>query len=278
VKVDRLREDDVEAALSLSGSEGWNQSRADWRRLLHLQPDGCFAARRDARLVATVTTVAYGRELAWIGMMMVDRALRGQGIGRALMRIALNHLRVRGIQTVKLDATPAGRPLYESLGFIAEAELERWQGGVRREGLTGTAASDLDCAELEMFDRGTFGADRSRLLRRLVAEACGPPVVAREAGGIKGYALARQGLTGNYVGPIMANEKEIAVRLLNSTLARFCGAQICLDVVATGPLGQSAATAHGLASVRKLTRMAYGEAGSAAVGHAVCASAGPEYG
>jgi predicted N-acetyltransferase YhbS len=277
VKLDLLREDDVDAALRLSQDEGWNQSRADWLRLLRLQPEGCFAARRDARLVATVTTVVYGRELAWIGMMIVDRAARGQGIGRALMHLALDHLRVLGIPTVKLDATPAGRPLYEGLGFIAEAELERWQGVVRNV-TNSTMISESESAGLEAFDREAFGADRSCLLRRLIVEGSSPPVVAREAGLTTGYALARHGLAANYIGPVMAVDKQIALRLLNTTLARFRGAPICLDVVGTGPLGRAIAADCGLAPARKLTRMSCGEAGSAAVGRAVCASAGPEYG
>ena len=36
--------DDVPAGLALSRQAGWNQTEADWRRALALQPDGCFVA------------------------------------------------------------------------------------------------------------------------------------------------------------------------------------------------------------------------------------------
>jgi GNAT superfamily N-acetyltransferase len=98
--------------------------------------------------VGTVTTRAYGRTLGWIGMMVVTPAARHQGVGRALMDMALRHLREAGIPTVKLDATPAGRPLYESLGFSAEACMERWQGIARpKERLEGPG---LDACSLRM--------------------------------------------------------------------------------------------------------------------------------
>ena len=61
-------------------------------------------------------------------MMLVEEPHRCRGIGRALMVHALDRLDSAGVRTVRLDATPVGRPLYESLGFVAEATLFRYQG------------------------------------------------------------------------------------------------------------------------------------------------------
>jgi hypothetical protein len=47
-------------------------------------------------------------------MMVVHPESRRRGVGVALMRAALDDLRGLGIASVMLDATPAGRPLYES--------------------------------------------------------------------------------------------------------------------------------------------------------------------
>jgi len=44
------------------------------------------------------------------------------------MQAALDYLRGVGVATIKLDATPAGRPLYERLGFKEESLVERWEG------------------------------------------------------------------------------------------------------------------------------------------------------
>ncbi len=38
---------DVPLGLRLRGQAGWNQTEADWRRFLGLQPDGCFVAELD---------------------------------------------------------------------------------------------------------------------------------------------------------------------------------------------------------------------------------------
>ena len=46
------------------------------------------------------------------------------------MEHALAHLDGERIRTVRLDATPLGRPVYAKLGFTAEYEVARWEGTV----------------------------------------------------------------------------------------------------------------------------------------------------
>src|SRR5690348_4685599 len=110
---------DIPAGMRLKEQAGWNQLEADWRRLLDWQPDGCFLAELDGAPVGTVTTCRLGA-VAWVAMMLVEAGQRRRGIGRALMVHALDDLDARGVRTVRLDATPLGRPLYETLGFVVE--------------------------------------------------------------------------------------------------------------------------------------------------------------
>src|SRR5262245_24795116 len=118
--------------LRLCAAAGWNQTPADVRRLLALGAGGCFAAWDAGRGVGTTTTTTYGAELAWVGMVLVDPACRRRGVATALVGAALDYLRRRDVSTVKLDATPAGRPVYERLGFVPEGRLERWLGDAAR--------------------------------------------------------------------------------------------------------------------------------------------------
>ena len=101
-----LKASDVAEAMRLKAAAGWNQTEEDWLRLLSLCPDGCFAATAGARLVGTTTTTVYGRELAWVGMVLVDPEFRRRGIATALVRAALEGLDAAAVSTVKLDATP----------------------------------------------------------------------------------------------------------------------------------------------------------------------------
>ena len=85
----------------------------DWRNLLALAPDGCFGIDCDGELRATTTAVCFGRELAWIGMVLTQQEYQRRGLARRLMEHALQHLRNHSVAWIKLDATELGVPLYE---------------------------------------------------------------------------------------------------------------------------------------------------------------------
>lgn len=68
---------DIPAGMRLKAAAEWNQTEADWRLFLDLNPDGCYVALHGSEVVGTVTTIDYG-DLAWIAMLLVDPAHRKQ--------------------------------------------------------------------------------------------------------------------------------------------------------------------------------------------------------
>src|SRR5688500_4063969 len=186
-------------------------------------------------------------------MMIVHPTDRRRGIGAALMTRALDHLDAAGISCVKLDATPAGLPLYHRLGFEEEMLFERWQGVA-----TATRSPDRALAEqaplgpILPLDRATFGADRSRLLAMLEADALAAHVVREPEPKVEGYALARAGRLATYLGPIVSTDRAVAGQLLDALVSRFSGQQVCIDVNTAGLLDPMRVVAAGLAPTRPL--------------------------
>jgi predicted N-acetyltransferase YhbS len=275
-----LRAEDTAAAHALGAGEGWNQTAADWSRLLQLDPDGCFGAWREGRLAGTVTCARHGDDLAWIGMMVVHPGFRRQGIGLALMRTALDHLRALGVRSIGLDATPAGEPLYQSLGFVAVAEVQRWQGIPRTQRAgDDPSVGQASLADLIALDRAAYAADRSGLLSALVAGAVVPPLLARSASGApEGFVLARPGRIVTFVGPLVAATDGAAARLLDHVTRRLAGQEACIDHVQTGALETSTLAVLGLQCRRRLLRMCLGPAPAWTASPWICGSAGPELG
>jgi GNAT superfamily N-acetyltransferase len=280
VEVRTLTLADIPAAMRLKELARWNQTERDWLRLLALGPEGCFAATVGGRLVATATTTVYGAELAWIGMVLVDPDYRRRGIATLLMRRALEHLRKRGVRAVKLDATTAGRPVYEALGFVTEGLIERWHGVARPAGAQGCAALD-ERARRQLFalDRAAFGADRARLLDSLLADACAAPLAAFAPDGRpRGYALARAGAAAAYAGPLVAADEEAAAVLLDGVLNQLAGRPVYVDINTSFPGSERLLAERGFSKQRDLIRMRTGRASGAGTSSLICAIAGPELG
>ena len=74
-----LEECDIDPAVQLSTSAGWNQTASDWRLLMQLSPDGCFGIHGDGNLVATATLMRYDRRLGWVGMVLTHADYRRRG-------------------------------------------------------------------------------------------------------------------------------------------------------------------------------------------------------
>jgi GNAT superfamily N-acetyltransferase len=123
-KIRLLGQGDVTDCMQLKEAAGWNQTAADWLALLAASPLGCFGVEEDGRVVASATAVAHGG-VGWVGMVLTDPAYRGRGLATALLGETLAYLD-GVVETVKLDATAAGEPLYRKLGFVEEAVIERW--------------------------------------------------------------------------------------------------------------------------------------------------------
>jgi ribosomal protein S18 acetylase RimI-like enzyme len=268
---------DLPVALGLCRQAGWNQTAADWQRFLDLQPDGCFVAEWDGAPVGTTTTSIFG-SVAWIAMVLVDEAFRGRGIGRALVSQALNFLDQRGVATVRLDATPLGRSLYERLGFVEQFQLARYEGTLA----AGASRSEVDAVlpehleALTALDQAITGTDRRRLLLRLFAEEPRSLRCVWHGGRPMGFMASRSGHRAVQLGPCIA-APEVGAALFADALQRLAGQRIFLDVPTPNAAATRLAEACGLGAQRQLTRMCRGVAVFERIDW-LWASSGPEKG
>lgn len=244
IEIRLLEASDVAAVMELNRAAGWNQTEADWLRLIELEPEGCFGLWCGGRIAATATVVCYGTRLAWIGMVLTHPDFRRRGFARVLTERAIAYAESR-VEWIKLDATDMGRPLYLALGFEDEAPIERWRAVLPAQ----AASVALDPFELDKeLDGEAFGADRSALLLNLAREeaAC-----ART----EGYVMARPGAQALFLGPCVARRPEAARRLILWVMSRHPGEPAFWDLLPGNPQALALAGEFGFAPARRLVRM-----------------------
>jgi GNAT superfamily N-acetyltransferase len=218
-----LTSSDLDGALGLSTTIGWNQRAEDWRMLLDIAPAGSFAAVSNGRVVGTAIGIDYGH-FGWIAMMLVDPFYRGRGLGARLLERAMNAL--PRTLPIRLDATPLGRPLYRRFGFEDDCVLSRYIADTPARGdlavpLTGAHIRPLAAAELQAVterDAQVFGGDRRRVIEWMADSSPQYAWVAHESMGRPQYCLGRAGLTFDQIGPVVAEDPDVAKALVGAAL------------------------------------------------------------
>ena len=249
LQIRKLVAADLPFAQTVRELAGWNQTDKDWLRFIEHEPDGCFLAEWNAQPAGTVTTTAYGTDLAWIGMMLVHPDFRRRGIASSLMRKAIDYLQAKGVRCVKLDATPDGEPVYERLGFQAEWRLHRWE----MECLSlAEVLSGAGVEKLSAMDLAAFGTDRISWLQKLERDSRW--VHVRD----NGFGMVREGMRANYVGPIMAHDPEIGCGIARDMIAGLHG-RTFWDIPCDNEPCVALAKELGFEPVRDLLRMWLGE-------------------
>lgn len=254
---------DVSSAMELSAAANWNQTPEDWCRIIQLPTGACRCIEHAGKIVATATLLAYGTQLAWIGMVLTRPEYRRQGLARRLMEDIIMIAERRDIRTLKLDATDEGRLLYENLGFVVEKTVERW--GRDGESITaqdrvvsqGHAYSLRLTDELFSLDAEAFGVSRKELVAALSQTGKGNATA-------DGYVLSRHGRTARYLGPCVAGAEFEAQQLIGAHLEKeesegFKSISWYWDLLPTNSAAIRCARKFGFTHRRTLWRMRRGK-------------------
>jgi len=273
-----MRLDDIESGLRLCRFAGWNQGASDWQALL--AQGQMRVAVRDGRVIGSGGAVFYGRQLAWVAMILVEPEERGRGLATRLVEDVLE--RLAGFDVVGLDATPDGVPVYARHGFTDRGGLVRMERPgsdapalAASRSVVSLRAADLDAVGER--DRAVFGADRLPVLRWALAQAPEYAWRSSAAGPATSYLFGRHGHRTEHLGPLVAADDEAAASLLASALAGAPGRPFTIDVP-DRPAWIERLRGFGFVVRRSFRRMLLGRAHGLGQPDPLFAIVGPEFG
>lgn len=244
---------DLPALIALARSVAWPHRPADLDVMLRIG-QGRVIRGPDGGTQAVGLWWPCEPDAATLGMVIVAPAHQGAGHGRRLVAALLDDTAPRA---VLLNATDAGRPLYDRLGFRPIGGVVQYQGDC-----TGAPVADArlrvagrtDRDPIVDLDARAFGAARRGLLDQLLD--AGHTLVLDRDGGIAGFAVRRRFGRGEVIGPVVAPDAETATSLIGA-LAR--PGFLRVDLPADVPELQRFLLALGLAKVSAPVTMVRGD-------------------
>jgi len=212
--VEVLSAEDLPRNVALSNSVGWPDTEAEWAVIY--QAALVLGVKREGVLVAQGALGLF-EGAGSIAKMVVAPSAQKQGLGARVLDALLAEAGRRSLARVGLTATPAGRRLYESRGFIPEGEIAISIGTPSLTGDSSGSASIESVDQLCAIERRFTGSARRAVLSgRLRGASAGTICDA-------GFALATSQPNGSRIGPIFADSEATARRLTQDLLLRLSG-------------------------------------------------------
>lgn len=240
-------------ALEWAAEEGWNPGLHDAGCFHATDPQGFLIAHLDGEAIGCISAVAYDEHFGFLGLYIVRPTFRGRGYGRRLWQAAIDYL---GARTIGLDGVLAQQDNYKKSGFHLDYRNIRFQGLVRAAMPDGVVElSTIPFDALCAYDRALFPAPRQRFLRCWLDQPQAAAFGVLQHGSLAGYGLLRRCRTGYKIGPLFADNPDLAEDLFQALAARAAGAPIFLDVPEPNQAALSLTHRHGMQRVFETARM-----------------------
>ncbi len=244
-----MRADELATLEQWAAQEHWNPGAADVRIAWEVDPDAFVAVREGGELIAGGTIMSYGGQFGFMGLFIVRGDLRGAGLGTALWTYRRDRLigRLSPGSSIGMDGVFDMVPFYERGGFSLAYRDLRFEG-------TATGSADASVADLrnvpfdaiDQYDRRHVPAPRSEFLRKWIAQPGAHGGALFEHGQLVAYGMVRPCRIGFKVGPLFADNADLADRLLGHLFSLIDGEQVQLDVPEPNQSGLGLAQQHGL--------------------------------
>nr|WP_255775516.1 GNAT family N-acetyltransferase [Microbulbifer sediminum] len=246
-------------ALDWARREGWNPGLHDAACFYAADSHGFFIGLLGEEPVGTISAVRYGEDFGFLGLYIVDPAYRGSGYGEKLAEAAMSYL---GGRTMGLDGVVAQQENYRSAGFgLAHRNI-------RYLGLTGQGAASaqgthsvvplswVPFAAITAYDCEVFTAPREHFLRAWISQPDSVALGAVENGQLYGYGVLRTCHEGYKIGPLFADDADLAERLyLALTACVPTGRPVYLDIPEANSHALALAERHRMEMVFETARM-----------------------
>ncbi|MDZ8032830.1 MULTISPECIES: GNAT family N-acetyltransferase [unclassified Nostoc] len=224
-----MKRSEMDLAITWAATEGWNPGKYDAQSFYQTDESGFFLGELNGEPVGCISAVAYDPHFAVIGFYVVKPQFRGQGLGIKIWKTAMDYLGAD--RNIGLDGAVAQQDNYKKSGFKIAYNHIRYEGvggGVVPAGIVDLKTVPFE--DLVAYDRQFFPSKRSLFLQHWIEQPESIAFGFLKNGSLAGYGVIRPAHTGFRVGPLFANDEQIAEALFQALLAQNPHAPVFFDV------------------------------------------------
>jgi ribosomal protein S18 acetylase RimI-like enzyme len=253
---------EVDLLVDWAAAEGWNPGLHDAELFWRTDPEAFVAAEHEGELVGGGAITAYGRRFGFMGFFIVRPEHRGQGLGNALWHARRQRLleRLEPGATVGMDGVFAMQPYYAKGGFVFAHRDIRFEG--RGEAVSADPAlvplTAIPFGRIAAYDLRCFPAPRVGFLRDWIGQPDSHALGVLDGDRLRGFGVIRRCRVGSKIGPLFADDGEVAERLFTGLAGFAPGDSVYLDVPESNSAGLDLVARHGMREVFGCARMYLG--------------------
>ena len=215
----KMTRKDLDTAIEWAASEGRNPGLYDADCFFQIDKNGFFMEFLNNEPIACISAVSYDKNFGFLGFYICRPEYRNQGYGIQVWNKAIDYLKT---QNVGLDGVVGQQENYKKSGFKLAYNNARYQFKSKKflnnnPGII--LVSNLSFNEFVKYDRQFFPSDRTAFLKRWVKQPESKTLALKVDNQILGYGMIRKCRTGYKIGPLFAENFEVANDLFQSLVS-----------------------------------------------------------
>ncbi|KTD22019.1 acetyltransferase, GNAT family [Legionella lansingensis] len=235
-RVERMTQEELGCAIEWATQEGWNPGLHDLACFYQTDPKGFFAGKLNDQIIAVGSAVVYDAQFAFCGFYMVNKTYRGHGYGLALTQARLAYI---GQRNAGLDGVINMLDKYARLGYRIAHYNNRYLvkniPTLEHVDEKIIPLSAIDFNRLCTYDRLHFPAPREVFLKCWIKQPEGASLGYVSGGKLCGYGVLRACQNGFKIGPLFADNPNIAETLFLTLVHHAQGEDVFIDIPDNNP-------------------------------------------
>jgi GNAT superfamily N-acetyltransferase len=230
----KLGPEGVKTLVQWAQEEGWNPGPHDADVFWATDPEGYYGYYQDDTLIAGGAIISYNKAYGFMGLFIVHPEYRNRGTGRELwyQRRDLLISRLKKGAPIGMDGVVAMQPFYEQGGFtIAFRDVRYEKTGIPCS--VDARVVPIRPATLPAvmdYDEKCFGFPRPQFMKPWLTLPENKNFSFLEHNRLRGFSIVRKANTGYKIGPLFADNQQIAEELYKAALNAVPGEPVFLDI------------------------------------------------